>query len=162
MAKDKYPVTPAIRLLRQKNVDFVPYEYDYEEKGGTRQTATILNVDENAVIKTLVFETDARTALIVLMHGDCEVSQKELARIISVKTVSPASSDKANKLTGYVFGGTSPFGTRTSLPVYCEETILELDRIYINGGKQGFIICITPNDLRNVLSIIPINVAIKK
>ena len=161
MPKDKYPVTTAIRALREKNIEFEPFEYEYEEKGGTHQTSVVLGVDEHAVVKTLVFETDRGSGLIALMHGDCEVSAKELARIIGAKTVAPCSADKATKLTGYKFGGTSPFGTRTKLPIYCEATIMALPKIYINGGKQGFILGINPQDMRKVFDIAEVNVAIK-
>src|SRR5919199_6610894 len=113
-----YPITPAGRALREKKVAFEPHLYDYVEHGGTRRSAEELNVDEHAVVKTLVMETDARKPLIVLMHGDREVSTKQLARAIGVKSVQPCSPDAAQKHTGYIVGGTSPFGTRTRLPVY--------------------------------------------
>jgi Cys-tRNA(Pro) deacylase len=144
----EYPVTPAIRFLREKTVEFVPHLYEYVEKGGTGESARQLGVDEHAVVKTLVFETSENKPLIVLMHGDREVSTKNLARHLGVKSVEPATSDKASKVTGYQFGGTSPFGTRMKLPVYAERTIFDLDRIYINGGKRGFLVEIDPAVLK--------------
>src|SRR6267154_1957041 len=111
-----YPITPAIRFLREKKVDFVPHLYDYVEKGGTSESAKQLGVDEHAVVKTLVFETNEKKPLIVLMHGDRQVSAKNLARNIGVKRVEPAGANSASKHTGYLVGGTSPFGTRTAMP----------------------------------------------
>jgi Uncharacterized conserved protein len=143
-----YPVTPAIRFLREKKVEFVPHLYEHVEKGGTGESARQLGIDEHAVIKTLVFETSENKPLIVLMHGDREVSTKNLARYLGVKSVEPATSDKASKVTGYQFGGTSPFGTRIKLPVYAERTIFDLGRIYINGGKRGFLVEIDPAVLK--------------
>jgi Cys-tRNA(Pro) deacylase len=143
-----YPVTPAVRLLRERKVSFVPRLYEYEERGGTRRSAEELGVDEHAVVKTLVMETEARKPLVVLMHGDREVSTKQLARALGVKTVSPCDPQTAQKHTGYVVGGTSPFGTRTRLPTYVERTIFQLPKIYINGGKRGFLVEIEPKDLR--------------
>jgi Cys-tRNA(Pro) deacylase len=148
-----YPITPAIRLLREHNISFEPLIFDYVEKGGTKYSAEVLGVDEHSVIKTLVFETDAKKPLIVLMHGDLQVSTKSLARLINVKTVSSVSPEKANKLTGYLVGGTSPFGVKTKMPIYVEKTIFNLERIYINGGKRGFLVVIEPNVLREVLQI---------
>ena len=131
-----YPVTPAVRLLRERGVEFEPHLYDYEERGGTRHSAESLGVAEHAVVKTLVMETEQRKPLIVLMHGDREVSTKQLARHLGVKTVSPCAPAVAQRHTGYVVGGTSPFGTKARLPVYAERTIFELPRVYINGGKR--------------------------
>ena len=143
-----YPVTPAVRMLREKKVGFSPRLYDYEERGGTRRSAEELGVDEHAVVKTLVMETEAKRPLVVLMHGDREVSTKQLARALGVKSVGPCDPQTAQKHTGYVVGGTSPFGTRTRLPVYVERTIFQLPKIYINGGKRGFLVEIEPKDLR--------------
>lgn len=145
-----FPVTPAVRYLREKGIEFIPHLYEYVEKGGTRESAKQLGVDEHTIVKTLVFETSERKPLIVLMHGDREVSTKNLARKLGVKSVEPASPDKVTKLTGYQVGGTSPFGTRTGLPVYTERTIFDLDRIYINGGKRGFLVEVEPAVLRMV------------
>ena len=148
-----YPVTPAIRYLRENGIEFIPHLYDYVEKGGTRESATQLGVDEHMVIKTLVFETNEKKPLIVLMHGDLQVSAKGLARHIGVKSVEPATPERATKWTGYLVGGTSPFGTRTQMPVYIEKTIFDLGKIYINGGKRGFLIEIDPQILKRVLRI---------
>ena len=155
-----HPITQAVRYLREKKVEFVPRLYDYVEKGGTRESAKQLGVDEHSVIKTLVFETNERKPLIVLMHGDREVSAKNLARFLNVKSVQPASLDKAAKWTGYLFGGTSPFGTKTKMPVYAEQTIFELEKIYINGGKRGFLVEIDPAVLRTSLVTIDVNVGV--
>lgn len=148
-----YPITQAIRVLRQNKIDFEPFVFNYVEKGGTKHSAEILGVDEHTVIKTLVFETNEKKPLIVLMHGDFQVSVKELARFIKVKTVSPATPEKANKLTGYLVGGTSPFGTKTKMTVFAEKTIFDLPAIYINGGKRGFLVKLDPQKIRNVLEI---------
>lgn len=134
--------------------------YDYVEKGGTRESARQLGVDEHAVVKTLVFETNDKKPLIVLMHGDRQVSAKNLARHIGVKSVEPAAPERATKWTGYLVGGTSPFDTRTEMPVYVEKSIFHLDRIYINGGKRGFLVEIDPSDLKRVLQIEEIEVGI--
>jgi Cys-tRNA(Pro) deacylase len=155
-----YPVTPAVRYLREKKVEFIPHLYDYVEKGGTRESAKQLGVDEHAVVKTLVFETNDKKPLIVLMHGDRQVSAKNFARHIGVKSVEPATPERAAKWTGYLVGGTSPFGTRTAMPVYVEKTIFDLDRIYINGGKRGFLVEIDPGDLKRVLEIEELQVGI--
>lgn len=151
MAKEKIPSTGAIRLLKQHKVPFIPRPYRYEEKGGTKVSARELQVDEHQVIKTLVMEDEKQQALIVLMHGDKEVSLKQLARQLNVKQITPCPPVKADKLTGYQTGGISPFGTRQALPVYVEKTILDLKQIYINGGKRGFLVEIAPQDLSNVL-----------
>ncbi len=151
MAKEKFPVTPAIRLLREKKTAFTEHLYAYEEKGGTAVSSRELGVDEHAVIKTLVMEDEAARPLIVLMHGDRQVSTKELARQIGCKTVSPCAPATADKHSGYQVGGTSPFATRKAMPVYLEETIAELPRIYINGGKRGFLIGLEPGELIRVL-----------
>jgi Cys-tRNA(Pro) deacylase len=156
-----YPVTPAVRLLRERQIEFEPHLYAYEERGGTRHSAEALGVDEHAVIKTLVMETEARKPLVVLMHGDREVSTKNLARTIGAKSVQPCDPQTAQKHTGYLVGGTSPLGTRARLPVYVERTIFELPRIYINGGKRGFLVKIEPNVLRELLSAEEVEVSIK-
>jgi Cys-tRNA(Pro) deacylase len=148
-----YPITPAIRLLRENKIEFEPHIYEYVEKGGTKHSAETLKVNEHAVIKTLVFETNEKKPLIVLMHGDLQVSAKELARILKVKTIAPAAPEKAAKLTGYLVGGTSPFGTKTKMPVYAERTIFDLEKIYINGGKRGFLVAINPQSLKVILAV---------
>jgi len=151
MGKGKAPVTAAIRDLRAHHVEFADHLYEYEEKGGTAVSARELGVPEHAVVKTLVMEDDDRDPLIVLMHGDLKVSIKELARIIGVKTISPCNPDTANRHSGYVVGGTSPFGTRKKMPVYMEETILELPLIYINGGKRGYLVGVDPKEVVRIL-----------
>ncbi len=155
-----YPITTAVRFLREKKVEFVPHLYEYVEKGGTRESARQLGIDEHRVVKTLVFETSEKAPLIVLMHGDKEVSTKKLARFIGVKSVEPATPEKLSKLIGYVAGGTSPFGTRTDLPVYFEKTIVELETIYINGGKRGFLIEGDPRLLTGILNAVPVEIGI--
>ena len=156
-----YPVTPTVRLLREKKLEFEPHVFDYVEKGGTKHSSEVLGVDEHAVVKTLVFETNEKKPLIVLMHGDRQVSTKNLARHLNVKTVAPVSPEKANKLTGYLVGGTSPFGVKTRMPIYAEKTIFDLDKIYINGGKRGFLISIKPEVLEKTLEIKKIEAAVK-
>jgi Cys-tRNA(Pro) deacylase len=149
-----------VRLLREKKVEFEPHLYDYAEHGGTLHSAESLGVDEHSVVKTLVMETDAKRPLIVLMHGDREVSTKNLARRLGVKSVHPCDFAQAQKHTGYLVGGTSPFGTRTRLPVYVVRTIFDLPKIYINGGKRGFLVSIEPEVLRDVLKVEEVEVAI--
>ena len=156
-----YPITQAIRVLREKNIEFETHLFDYVEKGGTKHSAEVLNVDEHAVIKTLIFETNERKPLIVLQHGNFQVSTKELARILKVKTVAPVTPEKANKLSGYLVGGTSPFGVKTSMPIYAESSIFDLKKIYINGGKRGFLVGIVPDDLKLILDVNPVEVAVK-
>jgi Cys-tRNA(Pro) deacylase len=144
--------TPAIHFLRQHHVVFTEHEYRYEERGGTAASSQALGVDEHVVIKTLVMEDDRKEPLIVLMHGDREVSTKNLARQIDRKSVVPCAPDAAQRHTGYLVGGTSPFGTRKVMPVYLERSIADLDRIYINGGRRGFLIALAPADLMRALS----------
>jgi Cys-tRNA(Pro) deacylase len=143
--------TPAIHFLRRQGVAFTEHEYRYEEHGGTRVSARELGVDEHAVIKTLVMEDEHQRPLIVLMHGDCEVSTKQLARQIGRKAVTPCEPAVANRHTGYLVGGTSPFGTRKAMPVFAERSIMDLDRLYINGGRRGFLVTMTPGDLVKAL-----------
>ncbi len=147
MAKEKTPVTPAVRALRAAKVSFTDHLYSYEEKGGTAVSTRELGVDEHCVIKTLIMEDDGKQPLIVLMHGDRQVSTKELARLLNVKAVTPCAPDTANRHSGYLVGGTSPFGTRKAMPVYMEETILELPRVYLNGGKRGYLVGLDPRDV---------------
>ena len=155
-----YPITPAVRFLREKKVEFVPRLYDYVEKGGARESARQLGVDEHAVVKTLVFETNERKPLIVLMHGDREVSTKNLARFLGAKSVEPATPERASKLTGYMVGGTSPFGARTKMPIYAEKSIFTLEKIYINGGKRGFLVEIDPKILKDMLDLTEVEVSL--
>ncbi len=151
MSKGKIPVTAAVRALRAAGVEFTNHPYSYEEHGGTEVCARELKVDEHRVIKTLIMEDDKRNPLVVLMHGDMKTSTKELARIIGVKTVTPCTSETANKHTGYMVGGISPFGSRKSMPVFMEETIAALDKIYINGGKRGYLVGMDPRDAIKIL-----------
>ena len=160
MQKGNIPVTPAVRLLREKKVPFEPHLYAWEEKGGTGRAAAELGAAEHSVVKTLVMETDERKPLVVLMHGDREVSTKQLARALGVKTVAPCTVEKAQKLTGYMVGGISPLGTRTRLPVYAEATIFDLPEIYLNGGKRGFLIRLNPEELRTLLPLEALRVAV--
>lgn len=161
MSHSAAPVTPAVRVLRAAGVAFTEHLYRYEEHGGTRVSARELGVDEHAVVKTLVMEDDTRAPLIVLMHGDLEVSTKQLARAIGCKHVEPCKPDVANRHSGYLVGGTSPFGTRKAMPVYVERTILDLPRIYINGGARGFLVGLAPPDLERVLNPTPVGVGIR-
>ena len=160
MARDKVPATPAIRLLKQHKVKFIPHLYKYENKGGTRASARELKVDEHLVIKTLVMEDDQQRPFIVLMHGNCEVSLKHLARQLKVKKVTPCRADRADSLTGYQTGGISPFGTRQTLPVFMEETIANLEKLIINGGRRGLLVELTPKQLIEILKPTPVSVAI--
>lgn len=156
-----YPITPAIRVLREKKIEFEPFVFDYVEKGGTKHSAEVLKVDEHAVVKTLIFETNDKKPLIVLQHGDLVVSAKELARVLKVKSVASATPEKANKLSGYLVGGTSPFGVKTKMPVYAEKTIFDLEKIYINGGKRGFLVAISPQVLKEVFNVEEVGVGIE-
>ena len=142
----------AIPVLKKHNIAFTEHEYRYEERGGTAVSSRELGIDEHSVIKTLVMEDENKKPLIVLMHGDREVSTKNLARQIGAKTVSPCAPDVAQRHTGYMVGGTSPFGTRKPLPVFMEKTIADLNRIYINGGRRGFLVAMSPSDLMRVLA----------
>ncbi|OGU56040.1 MAG: aminoacyl-tRNA deacylase [Ignavibacteria bacterium RBG_13_36_8] len=164
MSKKDLPMTTAVRMLRDANVNFTPHFYKYEDKGGTKVAAESLQVTERETIKTLVMESDdgsgKKAPLIVIMHGDKEVSTKQLARFIGVKTVSPASEQAVTKYTGYIPGGVSPFGTKQKLPVYVESTIFNLSCIYINGGKRGFLVEIDPKILKNILPVTEVNVGI--
>jgi Cys-tRNA(Pro) deacylase len=155
-----YPITPAIRLLRLKNVEFEAHLFEYVEKGGTSYSSEVLGIEEHSVIKTLVFETDAKNPLIILIHGDLKVSTKNLARHLNVKSVSPVSPERAHNLTGYIVGGTSPFGLKSQIPLYAEKTIFDLEKIYINGGKRGFLVSLNPNVLRDILKIEEVEIGI--
>jgi Cys-tRNA(Pro) deacylase len=152
MAKERrVSETPGTAFLKQHGVAYTEHVYEYVERGGTRVSAEALGVDEHAVVKTLVMEDEAKRPLVVLMHGDREVSTKNLARQAGVKRIEPCTPDTAQRHSGYQIGGTSPFGTRKRLPVYAEKTILELPRIYINGGRRGFLVGIDPNELVRIL-----------
>jgi Cys-tRNA(Pro) deacylase len=142
----------AIPVLKQHNVAFTEHEYRYEDRGGTAVSSRALGVDEHSVIKTLVMEDENKRPLIVLMHGDREVSTKNLARQIGCKTVTPCNPVVAQKHTGYMVGGTSPFGVRKPVPIFMEKTIAELERVYINGGRRGLLVAMSPSDLLRVLA----------
>jgi len=158
----EYPVTAAVRVLRQHGVAFEPHLYPYEPRGGTRVSARELGVSEHAVVKTLVFEDDAKQPLCILMHGDREVSAKNLARQLKKKSVAPCVPEVADRHSGYRVGGTSPFGLKRSMPVYVERSILELERIYVNGGARGFLVAIAPNVLTQVLGATAVDVALER
>lgn len=158
MSKEKNPVTPAVRVLRDFNIQFTEHPYKYEEHGGTEVSARELGIDEHWVVKTLIMEDDRNKPLIVLMHGDCEVSTKNLARLLNVKGVHPCTPDAAKKHSGYMVGGTSPFGTRKMMTIYMEETIVSLPKIYINGGRRGYLVGMDPKELVRVLK--PVLVAV--
>lgn len=157
---EKIPVTPAVRMLRAEHVDFTPHLYKYVEHGGSAESSRALGVDEHIVIKTLVMEDERAQPLLVLMHGDYSVSTKNLARQLGCKSITPSRPETATRNTGYQFGGTSPFGTRKKLPIYIERTILDLDRIYINGGARGFLVSLPTAELARVLQPQAVDVAI--
>jgi Cys-tRNA(Pro) deacylase len=150
---EKAPVTQAIRCLRQQKVPFGEHLYAYEEKGGTSVSARELGVDEHCVIKTLIMEDEKKQPLVVLMHGDKEVSTKNLARLIGCKTIAPCAPEVANKHSGYLVGGTSPLGTKKTMPVYVQQSILDLPLIYLNGGKRGFLVSLAPQALASLLPV---------
>jgi Cys-tRNA(Pro) deacylase len=158
--KDKVPMTLAVRELLAHKVDFSIHVFRYEEKGGTAHSSQELGVDEHTVIKTLIMETEARNPLVVLMHGNMQVSTKQLARDIGAKSVSPCKPEMADKHSGYQVGGTSPFGTRIKMPVYMEKSILDLPRIYINGGKRGFLVGMDPKKIVEILKPRLVNVGV--
>ena len=160
MSKEKFPTTQAIRALKHHKIEFSIHYYKYEEKGGTAVAAREFNVEEHLVVKTLVMEDGNRLPFLILMHGDKKVSTKALARALGVKTVSPCDPQVAQKHTGYLVGGISPFGTKKPLKTCIEETIINLNKIYINAGKRGLLAVISPGDLMRVLKPTPVNVAI--
>jgi Cys-tRNA(Pro) deacylase len=153
--------TPAVHALRRHNVPFTEHPYRYEEHGGTSVSSRELGVPEHIVVKTLVMQDADRMPLIVLMHGDREVSTKALARAIGAKAIEPCRPDVAEKHTGYLVGGTSPFGTRKSLPVYVERTVLALELVYVNGGRRGFLVALNPKAFVDVLNATSVEVAIE-
>ena len=159
MAKERLPVTNAIRVLREHGVAWTDHPYDYEERGGTEVSARELGVPEHQVVKTLVMEDDRKQPMIVLMHGDREVSTKALARHLGVKTVSPCAPAVADRHSGYQVGGTSPFGTRRAMPVYMQSTIASLPRVYINGGRRGYLLGLAPADVVRVLKPTLVDIA---
>jgi Cys-tRNA(Pro) deacylase len=156
----KAPSTNVTRLLKQHGITFMEHLYRYEDKGGTSVSARELGVPEHAVIKTLVLEDEYAAPMIMLMHGDLEVSTKILARQIGAKSVQFCKPEVAQRNTGYLVGGTSPLGTKKSMPVYAESSIFDLAHIYINGGSRGFLVEMAPNDLDSILAVVRVKVGI--
>jgi Cys-tRNA(Pro) deacylase len=157
--KDHASETPATQWLKAQKVAYTEHLYDYVDHGGTAESARQLGVDEHSVVKTLVMEDEAAKPLIVLMHGDRQVSTKNLARQIGAKRVQPCQPEVAQRHSGFLVGGTSPFGTRKAMPVYVEQTVLALPRIYINGGRRGYLVGIDPRVLDTLLGARPVNAA---
>ncbi|HET9652838.1 MAG TPA: aminoacyl-tRNA deacylase [Usitatibacter sp.] len=158
----KHSGTPATTFLAQHGVRYTEHFYDYVEHGGTSVSSSALGVPEHEVVKTLVMETDKASPLIVLMHGDRKVSTKELARVAGAKRVFPCKPEVAQRHSGYQVGGTSPFGTRKAMPVYLERSVLELPRIYINGGRRGYLLGMDPGELVRVLEPVLVDVALEE
>lgn len=154
--------TPATALLKKQRASFTEHRYEYEERGGTRVSAAKLGVPEHVVVKTLVMQDESKKPLVVLMHGDREVSTKSLARQLGKKHVEPCSPDVAQRHSGYQVGGTSPFALRKPMPIYIERTILELERIYVNGGRRGLLVAMAPGELARISRAIPVDVALEK
>ena len=158
---DHAPETQATKFLKAHKVPFSSHPYAYEEHGGTKVSARELNVDEHCVVKTLIVEDEHGKPLIVLMHGDCKVSTKELARQIGCKKVEPCKPEVANRHTGFLVGGTSPFGTKKTMPVFIEKSLLDLPLSYINGGRRGYLVGIHPHDILRTLQARPVDAALK-
>lgn len=158
--KEHVSETPATQMLKKHGVAFTEHPYDYVEHGGTGESARQLGLDEHTVVKTLVMQDQDAKPLIVLMHGDCKVSTKNLARQIGAKSVEPCKPEVANRHSGYLVGGTSPFGTRRAMPVYIEDTILQLPRIAINGGRRGYLVQIDPQVCVQLLDARPVHCAL--
>lgn len=158
--KEHVSETPATQMLKKHGVAFTEHPYDYVEHGGTGESARQLGLDEHTVVKTLVMQDQDAKPLIVLMHGDCKVSTKNLARQIGAKSVEPCKPEVANRHSGYLVGGTSPFGTRRAMPVYIEDTILQLSRIAINGGRRGYLVQIDPHVCVQLLDARPVHCAL--
>ena len=156
------PVTTAVRFLRDKKIEFEPYLYNYVDQGGTGHAAKELHVPEHCVVKTIILQTDSGEPLVVLMHGDCDISTKELARVMEVKHVTQCNERDANRYTGYVVGGISPFGTKRTLRICIQRTILSLPEIYINGGKRGFLVKINPQDIQRAFPYTEVEVAVPR
>ena len=159
--KEHVSETPATQWLRRNKVTFSDHPYEYEEHGGTDGSSLALCVDEHVVIKTLVMQDETAKPLLVLMHGDRKVSTKNLARQIGCKSIEPCKPEVANRHSGFLIGGTSPFGTRKAMPVFVEESILSLKHIYINGGRRGYLIGIAPSVLADVLGAKPVQCALE-
>ena len=158
--KDKVSETPATALLRQHGVDFTEHPYEYLEHGGAQHSAQVLGMDPFSVVKTLIMQDQDAKPLVVLMHGNRKVSTKNLARQVGLKSIEPCAPDVANRHSGYLVGGTSPFATRRQMPVYIEETILALPRICINGGRRGYLVGIAPQVCVQLLDAQPVNCAL--
>lgn len=161
MKRPSHTETPATQFLRANGVAYTEHFYDYVEHGGTTVSSERLGVDEHHVVKTLMMEDDKGAPLVVLMHGDRKVSTKNLARQIGAKRVEPSKPEVAQRHSGYMVGGTSPFGTRKKLPVYLERSVLDLDRIWINGGRRGFLVCIAPQEIVRTLAPTLVAVAVE-
>lgn len=159
---ESHPVTQAVRFLRTHQIPFRPFLYDYEDRGGTRRSSSELGIDEHRVIKTLVFETDQKKPILVLMHGDLQVSTKNLARQLGLRSIEPCQPVVAEKWTGYQVGGTSPMGTKSVLPIYAERSIFSLPSILINGGKRGFLVEVDPLALSRALAMTHVDVGIPR
>jgi Cys-tRNA(Pro) deacylase len=158
----KGQATPATAFLAKHEVSYTEHEFEYLEHGGTSHSSAMLGVPEHEVVKTLVMETDKGEPLVVLMHGDRKVSTKELARAAGVKKIAPCKPETATRHSGYLIGGTSPFGTRKPMPVYLERSVLALARIYINGGRRGYLLGMDPAELVRVLSPVLVEVALEE
>ena len=158
--KDKVSETPATALLRQHGVDFTEHPYEYLEHGGAQHSAQVLGLDPFSVVKTLIMQDQDAKPLVVLMHGNRKVSTKNLARQVGLKSIEPCAPEVANRHSGYLVGGTSPFATRRAMPVYIEESILALPRICINGGRRGYLVGIDPQVCVQLLSAKPVNCAL--
>ena len=158
--KDHVSETPATAFLKANGVAFTEHPYEYLEHGGAQHSAQVLGFDPFTVVKTLVMEDEKARPLLVLMHGNRKVSTKNLARQIDAKSVEPCKPEVANRHSGYLVGGTSPFGTRKAMPVYIEETILALPRIAINGGRRGYLVGLDPKDAQRLLGAKPVNCAL--
>ena len=154
--------TPATAFLKRHRVAYTEHPYAYEEHGGTEVSARELGVDEHAVVKTLVMEDQDAKPVLVLMHGDRKVSTKNLARQAGVKSIAPCKPEVANRHTGYLIGGTSPFGTRKAMPVYAEKTIFELPKMYINGGRRGYLVGVVPAEIERVLKVMRVEAALQE
>jgi Cys-tRNA(Pro) deacylase len=155
------PVTAAVRFLKNHGIQYTEHLYSYEDRGGTAVSSRELGVSEHAVIKTLIMQAEDDRPIVILMHGDKKVSTKGLARIVGVKSVRPCDPKVATKHSGYAVGGTSPFGTKKVMPVFIEKSIFDLPEIYINGGARGFLVCLPPRVLIDLLDAIPVSVAIE-
>jgi len=163
MAKDKrVSETPATQMLKKLGIPYTEHTYEYIEHGGAMESARQLGVDPHHVAKTLIMEDEQARPLIVIMHGDCEVSTKNLARQIGVKKVSPCKPEVAQRHSGYMVGGTSPFGTRKKMPVWVESGLMELPRIYLNGGRRGYLVGLAPEALKQGLNAATVNIALEK